>query len=238
MTCLFSYPCGIPSLTLTAELYPSSAGDADPVATLALVANTHRLGYYSASTPLLGIHYVRVLNGTGILDVGWVNLNGAEAIFDESHGILTSDDPFLNSVPGGYSAGQAGYVLGNIIPSLSRYAQFTGVVPASGPDMDLIYGDDYYNADLRGWPFVVNGTFASWVGATVALHLTINGVTQIVATASFTTTGSPRTITVDIPKAVSIALGIGEGTYSVVVTLATSAHIATVVKSGILTITP
>lgn len=238
MTSVFNYPCGIPGLNLSVEIYPLVGGDITASDTQALDENTNRHGWYTATTALAGLCWLRIITGSSVFDQGWALFSGGACIFDSSFNTFSIVDPLKSIVPGLYTTGQAGQVLGDlaeiITVAVTKTVTYAGVVPLAGPKLKLILGDDYYNADLRGQPFSIGGSFASWTGATVTLKLTVNGVDATVPAVSFDVSGDPRNAIFDIPKAISLALGVGEGVYSIIVVLATSTHIATVVKSGCL----
>lgn len=152
-------------------------------------------------------------------------------------------DPWVTPLPGTYPSGQAGNILGNlagvVTTTLSRMIPINGPVPPISLPLVLIAGDDYYDADGRAvgnWSFTVAAT-PVWTNATVALDLTINGLTQVVTTTAFTGTGTTRTIKFDVPGSVLTTLGVGKGTFSVTVTLASpSLHKLTMIDKSCLEI--
>ena len=85
-------------------------------------------------------------------------------------------DPLLNTVPGSYASGTAGYVLGAINPA---NVTITSPVATDGTAINLVRGDDYANADGRAltftgatWPTLTSGTVALKVatGATITTY--------------------------------------------------------------------
>lgn len=223
-TSVLNYPCGISGLgpvNLTVQIYPLGATDVAPAATLTFTENANGAGYYRVSTTVTGVCWCRILNGTGVFDEGWINFVGGDCFIDDS------------------AISVLGVLANSIVVALEQsILQVAGYNPNTGPSLCLTLGDDYYAADSNAKAFTINGAFASWVGATVALVMTVNGVTQSITTAAFTPTGTSRPVSFDIPRAVTLALGVGEGRYAVVVTLATSLHINTVVKSGCFSVSP
>jgi len=94
-----------------------------------------------------------------------------------------ASDPLLNTVPGSYAAGSAGYALGRI-----GVGEVTAVVPvASNGDITLIAGDDYLDADGRAlqwtdtgltWPTLSGGTVA-FIAASFSKAMTIVDATHV-----------------------------------------------------------
>lgn len=153
-------------------------------------------------------------------------------------------DPWLTVLPASYTSGQAGSILGNlgsvVVTALSRMIPINGPVPPISTPLQLVLGDDYYDADGRAvgnWSFTVASS-PVWTGATVQLILVVNGLTQTATTTNFTSTGTTRTIKFDVPGSISLALGKGEGLFSVVVILASpSSHQLTLIDDSCLEIT-
>lgn len=240
MTTTVTYFCGIPGLTLTAQVY-AEVGDAVALATLTLEEDDNRPGAYSAPTSVSGRRWFRILNGTAPFDSVWAIISGTNV----SLGLHPPEDPLLSEVPDSYPVGSAGEILGNlaetVVIALSRSVAVTGPRPQVGACIHLVKGDDYYDDDGRAIELsITDEDLPSWEDDSPALAVidfifTVNARSVTVAGIFDERTGSPRTVKCEIPKAVSNTLGVGKGTYNIVVTLAND-HITTVVKDASLEI--
>ncbi len=85
-------------------------------------------------------------------------------------GIISTADPLLNTVPGAYTSGTAGYALGRI--GTGRISTVSPV--AQSGDIELVKGDDYNNTDGRAlswteddtdaWPDLTSATVTFYLG--------------------------------------------------------------------------
>lgn len=87
-----------------------------------------------------------------------------------------SGDPWETALPGSYAAGKAGYIIGNLVSTLSA-----GGVTIESPVMDsgelqIVIGDDYLNDNGRAISFTYSGK-PSFTDGTPTLILTQGGVT-------------------------------------------------------------
>ncbi len=96
--------------------------------------------------------------------------------------------------------------------------------------IEIIYGDDYYNADSRAITFDLTG-FPTMVGATVVLNVDI--LTEVL---SFTCTAVDLdTIRLELTAAQIATIGVGYWRYDLQATLANT-HVVTIIKDGTLLI--
>jgi hypothetical protein len=122
--------------------------------------------------------------------------------------------------------------LASILSNITQiYGVYTGANLPDPAAFALICGDDYYSADGRARTFSISGTNPSWVGASLRLDLTINGVTSTITALSFDTTGTPRNVSFEIAGTITKALGVGIGRYDIVAILANT-HRVTAIQSG------
>jgi hypothetical protein len=135
-----------------------------------------------------------------------------------------SGDPWITSIPGSYTAGQAGYVLGNEVRTKalligSGLAIVTTPVAEDGT-ITIIQGDDYRIAD--GKQIVISVTDPiDLTGATVALRVVrgatvlVNDTTETIATA----TGATKVFHVELTRTETAAFPLGAASYRIRVTL-------------------
>jgi len=141
-------------------------------------------------------------------------------------GAVTGADPLANQVPSSYAPGTAGAALGRIVG-----AQVTLVSPvtAVGTTINLLYGDDYYQADGRALSFVnLNGPVLT--GGTVLLRV-VSAAGLVSLTGVIT---DAHTCYVEVTAAQIATIGAGVWSYNLEATLATSAHVVTLVAGDMI----
>jgi hypothetical protein len=141
-------------------------------------------------------------------------------------GAVTGSDPLASQVPASYAEGTAGAALGRIAG-----AQVTVVSPvtAVGTTINLLYGDDYYQADGRALSFVnLNGPVLT--GGTVVLRVISSA--GLVSLAGVIT--DSHTCYVEISAAQIVSIGAGVWSYNLEATLVTSAHVVTLVAGDMI----
>lgn len=112
----------------------------------------------------------------------------------------------------------------DVVAAINNYIAYSVAVAAPptyvAGTVSIVLGDDYYATDTRTVQVVWTGVLPDWpLGSTMNVDLSVNGVTQNVSGTIVDYSGTTRNMTFDLPKAVSLALGPGEGTYSVRVIL-------------------
>jgi len=94
--------------------------------------------------------------------------------------------------------------------------------------IEVVYGDDYYNADTRAITFDLTG-FPTMVGATVVLRVDI--ITEVLSFAC--TVADLDTIRLEFTSAQLATIGVGYWRYDLQATLANT-HVVTIIKDGVL----
>ena len=132
------------------------------------------------STRLAAAAYTAAPDAATVADAVWDEALAGHATAGSAGAALSAAggaaDPLLNTVPGSYASGTAGYVLGAINPA---NVTITSPVATDGTAINLVRGDDYANADGRAltftgatWPTLTSGTVALKVatGATITTY--------------------------------------------------------------------
>lgn len=117
-------------------------------------------------------------------------------------------DPLLNTVPGSYTAGTAGYVLGLI--NAGRIAvTFSGPVLSAGA-MEIVPGDDYHETEGVDAVWTWEDTTASYTSATATFYAERDGSTDFSkALTSIAKSGSTVTARMRLTAAESVLLTSG-----------------------------
>jgi hypothetical protein len=139
-------------------------------------------------------------------------------------------DPLLNSVPGTYPSGTAGYALGRI-----GSGQITTVSPvAQDGDVTLIQGDDYLDADDRALEWTnEEGTWPDLTDAEIRLVAHRNRITVSVTGEVVVPTGANQKVRVELTQA-DTEIPSGDYGFSVQAVL-TDDHVVTLLQ-GTLTV--
>lgn len=153
-------------------------------------------------------------------------LGMAAADFDaQLDDIASVTDPLLNTVPGAYPSGSGGHALGRIG---SGQITTTSTVAQSGDIPEIVGGTDYNATDgnsfdwtdqSAAWPDLTGAT-VEWVGQSL-------GGSETLAMTVVTPTGASKKVRLELTAAQTAALQaihVGVWTFSVWVTLATSAR--------------
>lgn len=147
-----------------------------------------------------------ILADTNELQTDWHDGGRLDLLLDAAG---SGADPLLNTVPGAYASGTAGYALGRIGygPIVCTY---TGPVLGSG-DIDIVQGDAYDSTDGTAleWSFTAT-TGADWDGETITLYVERDGATVLTQAGTCAQTGTAATATVELTSAQTLALSAGQ----------------------------
>lgn len=159
-----------------------------------------------------------------VLDAAAADYNDASSIGEAINNAGSAADPLLNTVPGSYTSGTAGYALGRI--GTGRITT-TSVVAQSG-DVTTYMGDDYTNSDSRALDWTESTT--SWptlTGATISII--IDGIETYTGSV-VTGTGSSKKVRLELSAAQTALIAEGVHDFQVIATLATSSRVVTLVE--------
>lgn len=135
----------------------------------------------------------------------------------------SAGDPWAGSLPGSYNAGEAGYILGNLVATLTASGVTIESPVTSDGELQLVSGDGYYNADSRALSFTYTGK-PSFTGGTPTLILTVGGT-------SLSKTGtvvSSTQIRFDLTEAeTAMFTAPGKGIFATRIALVTSGNVVT-----------
>lgn len=127
-------------------------------------------------------------------------------------GSITVPDPLENQVPGSYSPGEAGYVLGQLA-GVDSVGSLAPVITDAG-DVELVKGQDYLTqtdnpvsfSNSEGWPNLANATVVFHAfGSELDMEVVADSGTQVV--------------TLDLDDLVTVDLPLNRYAYSVVAQL-------------------
>lgn len=198
-------------------LYATSAG-ADPVAEEFMV-----VAFNPLDAALLGM--------TGIPAAVWNAVMASYLTAGTTGAKLNSaaaaGDPLLNSVPGSYGLGTAGYNLGQLG---AGSITFTGPVIAANNDFSVIQGDDYLNADGNAFSWTFGAT-PNLTSATVVLRIQTPTITQITGTISGAGT-SAQIVRFDMSRTITGGFNPGNYSYDIQATLSSASVVTLVSMAG------
>jgi len=218
---------------ITGNLTGTVSGIAGTITTLdalnTSLSSTHGAGSWETATGFSTLTTGDIPTTAQIADAVWDEALSGHATAGSTGAALSASggasDPLLNTVPGSYASGTAGHALGRI-----GSARVTATSPvATGGDVTVTYGDDYYAADGRA---------LDWTGTSTNIwpDLTSATITVYVDDGNLTITGSVVTPTGTQkvrcqPTAIETAtLTPGVYDFDVKAALASSAHVVTLVR--------
>jgi len=205
----------------------------------------------SAATPTMSVGNVTVGGYAAnqdpahlVLDAVASSHNTAGTIGNKINSAGNAADPWATDEPGSYPSGTFGYLVSNL-PTLvvgalgGATVEYVGAVAPNGGSIELLQGNDYYQADGTQLAWTINGAaYSDWTAGSIAIVLQVGTTVQTVAGVIDTPSGSTRAFHFDVPRAVTSALAAGKGAFQILVTLPTSGHIWTPVKIGTLQVDP
>ena len=145
-------------------------------------------------------------------------------------------DPLLNTVPGSYATGTAGYALGRI-----GTGAITAVSPVSsdGGTIHVTSGDDYRSADATAftWSLSKSSLPTNIQSATVNFTI-VHGGGSLTKAGTVTNGTDTITLTLELTAAQTALFAAGVGAFHWQATMATTSYTHTIARNGIAVITP